>query len=112
MRKSCCISLALYLQQCGVELIVIDEVQHIMRSELKRRVLEVSNMTRGIPIICAATHPIAWTEGDEEVKGRWNDFFHLRQYSGTRLVDLLSTLELFILFSYDSHLHASTMDSS
>ena len=31
--------LALYLQQCGVELIVIDEVQHIMRPELKRRVL-------------------------------------------------------------------------
>jgi hypothetical protein len=102
--------LALYLQQCGVELIVIDEVQHIMRPELKRRVLEVSNMTRGIPIICAATHPIAWTEGDEEVKGRWNDFFHLRQYTGTRLDDLLATLELFLPFSQDSHLPARTLD--
>jgi hypothetical protein len=102
--------LALYLQQCGVELIVIDEVQHIMRPELKRRVLEVSNMTCGIPIICASCHPIAWTEGDEEVKGRWNDFFHLRQYTGTRLDDLLATLELFLPFSQDSHLPARTLD--
>src|SRR5260221_4860 len=36
--------LALYLQKCGVELMVIDEIQHIKRHELKRRVLEVSNM--------------------------------------------------------------------
>jgi len=42
--------LVLYFQQCGVELIVIDEVQHIKRPELKRRVLEVSNLSRGIPI--------------------------------------------------------------
>src|SRR6266481_7216886 len=82
--------LVLYFQQCGVELLVIDEVQHIKRPELKRRVLEVSNMTRGIPIICASCHPIEWTEGDAEVKGRWNDFFQLKQYTGSRLSDLLA----------------------
>ncbi len=54
--------LVLYFQQCGVELLVIDEVQHIKRPELKRRVLEVSNMTRGIPIICASCHPIEWRD--------------------------------------------------
>ena len=96
--------LVLYFQKCGVELIVIDEIQHIKRPELKRRVLEVSNMTRGIPIICASCHPIEWTEGDAEVKGRWNDFFHLKQYTGTRLDDLLATIELFLPFSQDSHL--------
>jgi hypothetical protein len=96
--------LVLYFQQCGVELIVIDEVQHIQRPELKRRVLEVSNMTRGIPIICASCHPIEWTEGDAEVKGRWNDFFQLKQYTGSRLSDLLATIELFLPFSQDSHL--------
>src|SRR5712692_68862 len=52
--------LVLYFQKCGVELIVIDEIQHIKRPELKRRVLEVSNMARGIPIMCAATHPTEW----------------------------------------------------
>jgi hypothetical protein len=96
--------LVLYFQKCGVELVVIDEVQHIKRPELKRRVLEVSNMTRGIPIICAATHPIEWTQGDAEVKGRWNDVFQLHQYTGTRLSDLLATIELFLPFSQDSHL--------
>ena len=100
--------LVLYLQKCGVELIVIDEVQHIKRPELKRRVLEVSNMTRGIPMICAATHPITWTEGDAEIKGRWNDVFQLQQYTGTRLDDLLATIELFLPFSQDSHLSMRT----
>ena len=96
--------LVLYFQKCGVELLVIDEVQHIKRPELKRRVLEVSNMARGIPIICAATHPIEWTEGDAEIKGRWNDYFQLKQYTGERLDELLSTIELFLPFSQDSYL--------
>lgn len=102
--------LVLYFQQCGVELIVIDEVQHIKRPELKRRVLEVSNMARGIPIICASCHPIEWTEGDAEVKGRWNDFFQLKQYTGARLDALLTTIELFLPFSQDSHLSSRSVN--
>jgi Bacterial TniB protein len=96
--------LVLYFQKCGVELIIIDEIQHIKHPELKRRVLEVSNMTRNVPIICASCRPIQWTEGDEEIKGRWNDFFQLKQYTGRRLDDLLATIELFLPFSQDSHL--------
>jgi len=96
--------LVLYFQKCGVELLVIDEVQHIKRPELKRRILEVSNMTRGVPIICAATHPITWTEGDAEIKGRWNDVFQLTQYTGARLDGLLAALEVFLPFSQGSHL--------
>jgi hypothetical protein len=61
-------------------------------------------MARGIPIICAATHPIEWTEGDAEIKGRWNDYFQLKQYTGERLDELLSTIELFLPFSQDSYL--------
>lgn len=61
-------------------------------------------MARGIPMICASCHPIEWTEGDAEVKGRWNDFFELKQYTGTRLDDLLAAVELFLPFSQDSHL--------
>ena len=96
--------LVLYFQKCGVEPIIIDEIQHIKHPELKRRVLEVSNMTRNVPIICASCRPIQWTEGDEEIKGRWNDFFQLKQYTGRRLDDLLATIELFLPFSQDSHL--------
>ncbi len=104
--------LVLYFQKCGVELIVIDEVQHIKRPELKRRVLEVSNMTRGIPMICAATHPITWTEGDPEIKGRCNDVFQLTQYTGARLDGLLATIELFLPFSQDSHLTSREVEGS
>src|SRR5204862_1577384 len=35
---------------------------------------------------------------------------HLRQYTGTRLDDLLATLELFLPFRQDSHLPARTLD--
>src|SRR6266480_1297483 len=104
--------IVLYFQKCGVELLVIDEVQHITRPELKRRILEVSNMTRGVPIICAATHPITWTEGDAEIKGRWNDVFQLTQYTGTRLDDLLATIEVFLPFSQDSHLSRRECEGS
>src|SRR6266852_6370072 len=104
--------LVLYFQQCGVELLVIDEIQHIKRPELKRRVLEISNMTRGIPIICASCRPIEWTEGDVEVKGRWNDFFHLKQYTGSRLSDLLATIEVFLPFSQDSHLALRSIEGN
>ncbi len=104
--------IVLYFQRCGVELLVIDEVQHITRPELKRRILEVSNMTRGVPIICAATHPITWTEGDAEIKGRWNDVFQLTQYTGTRLDGLLATIELFLPFSQDSHLCRREIEGS
>jgi hypothetical protein len=69
-------------------------------------------MTPGIPIMCVSCHPIEWTEGDAEVKGRWNDVFQLRQYTGTRLNDLLATLELFLPFSQDSHLTARTIEGS
>ena len=61
-------------------------------------------MARGIPMIFASCHPIEWTEGDAEVKGRWNDFFQLKQYTGTRLDELLATIELFLPFSQESHL--------
>lgn len=104
--------LVLDFQQSGVELIVIDEIQHMKRPELKRRVLEVSNMTRDIRIICAATHPIARREGDAETKERWNDFFQAKQYTGNRLGDLLTTIELFLPFSQDFHLFRREIEGS
>jgi hypothetical protein len=70
------------------------------------------NMSRGIPIICAATHPITWTEGDAEIKGRWNDVFQLTQYTGARLDGLLTTLEVFLPFSQDSHLARRSVEGS
>jgi hypothetical protein len=96
--------LVLYFQRCGVEMLIVDEVEHILRPEIRRRLLEVSNLTRGVPMVCASCHPLRWTDGDAEVQGRWNDYFELQQYTGQRLSQLLAFLELLLPFPVDSAL--------
>ncbi|RPJ59552.1 MAG: hypothetical protein EHM12_06850 [Dehalococcoidia bacterium] len=49
--------LTLFLHRCQTELLIVDEVEHITHSQIRRRLLEISNLTRGIPIICASCHP-------------------------------------------------------
>jgi hypothetical protein len=96
--------LDLYLQQCDTELIIVDEVEHISRPEMRRRLLDISNMTQGIPMICASCDPTDWTKGDVEVAGRWNDYFELPQYFGERLSDLLAFIEILLPFTQASNL--------
>jgi AAA domain len=96
--------LDLYLQQCGVELIIVDEVEHISRPEMRRRLLDISNMTQGVPMICASCNPTGWTMGDVEVAGRWNDYFELPQYREERLSDLLTFIETLLPFTQESNL--------
>jgi hypothetical protein len=95
--------LALFFQQCGVELLVVDEIEHITQPHLRRRLLELSNLT-GVPVICASCNPIAWTAGDTEVQGRWNDYFELTQFTGPRLDAFLTLLDLLLPFDQDSRL--------
>jgi len=95
--------LELYVQKCGVELLIVDEVEHIVRPALRRRLLELSNLTR-LPIVCASCNPIAWTTGDVEIQGRWNDYFELTQFTGARLDAFLSLLDLLLPFEQDAHL--------
>lgn len=102
--------LALCFQQCRVELLIVDEIEHITTPRLRRRLLEVSNLTHGLPIICASCHPLRWTEGDSEVQGRWNDSFELRQYTGQRLQQLLAFIELLLPFTQDSALAATKLN--
>ena len=95
--------LALYVQQCGTELVAIDEVEQISHPDMRRRVLNLSNRLC-VPFICASCNPTAWVAGDEEVAGRWNDYFELPQYTGERLSGLLASIELLLPFSQPSHL--------
>jgi hypothetical protein len=95
--------LELFFQQCGVELLIVDEIEHMTQQHIRRRLLELSNLT-GVPIICASCNPIAWTAGDTEVQGRWNDYFELSQFTGPRLDAFLTLLELLLPFDQDSHL--------
>jgi len=103
--------LALYFQTCGTELLVIDEVEHIHSPQLKRRLLEVSNLAPQIPMVCASCHPTSWVAGDAEVAGRWNDYFELRQYTGDRLRQLLAYLELLLPFPEPSALAVYTLET-
>ncbi len=75
-----------------------------LTQEERRRLLEVSNLCPGVPIICASCHPFKWVEGDLEIAGRWNDYFGLRQYTGQRLRQLLAYLELLLPFTQPSSL--------
>jgi hypothetical protein len=95
--------LELYFQQCGVELLIVDEVEHITQAGLRRRLLELTNLT-GVPIVCASCNPIAWASGDTEVQGRWNDYFELTQFTGVRLDAFLTMLDLLLPFEQDGHL--------
>jgi hypothetical protein len=92
----------LYFQKCRVELLIVDEIEQITQHSIKRRLLEISNLVRGVPIICASCHPAQWAEADTEIAGRWNDYFSLQQYTGMRLRQLLAYVELFLPFSQPS----------
>jgi hypothetical protein len=101
--------LILFLHRCRTELLVVDEVEHITRPAIRRRLLEVSNLTRGIPMVCASCHPLNWSAGDPEVAGRWNDYFELKQYTGARLQQLLAFVELLLPFTQPSLLAMYTL---
>ena len=95
-----------FLDACQVELIVIDEIEHMTRHEHRRQVLDLSNQTRGISIICASCNPASWTEGDAEIAGRWNDLFLLEPYDLDQLAALLSYIEILLPFSQPSNLNS------
>ena len=97
--------LSTFFQQCGVEVVIIDEVEHIKSYGVRRRVLEISNMTYGVPIICASCQPHLWVAGDPEIAGRWNDYVRLDQYAGKRLIQLLVFINLLLPFSEESFPH-------
>jgi Bacterial TniB protein len=93
-----------YFQACGVEVLIIDEVEHIKYHNVRRRILEISNLTHHVPIICASCEPHKWIEDDPEIAGRWNDYFRLERYTGTRLQQLLAYINLLLPFPQNSFL--------
>ena len=102
---------SLFFQKCGVEVLIVDEVEHIKSYGVRRRLLEVSNMTYGIPIICASCDPHRWTLGDSEVAGRWNDYFRLELYKRVRLQQLLVYINLLLPFPKDSFVTSDQRNS-
>lgn len=94
----------LYFQKCSVEILIVDEIQHLRTEGMRRRLLEISNENTGVPIICASCHPTEFVRGDSEIAGRWNDYFALKPYTGQRLEELLAFVELVLPFTQPSYL--------
>jgi hypothetical protein len=98
----------LYFQICDVKLLIIDEVEQMRRHDMTRRVLHLSNLTHGVPIICASCEPLLWARGvgkaDVEVLGRFNDHFTIACFMGDRLQSLLALIELLLPFPEGSNL--------
>lgn len=103
---------SLYFQKCGVEVMIVDEVEHIKNHNVRRRLLEVSNMAFHVPIICASCEPHKWVEGDSEIEGRWNDYFRLERYIGRRLEQLLSFLNLILPFTQNTFVSPAPQKNS
>jgi hypothetical protein len=101
--------LRVYIRQCDVMLIFVDECEHISNHKFRRRLLEISNFSPHVPIICASCEPHKWVSGDVEIAERWNDYFRLEPYVGERLCQLLSFLGLLLPFSEDSYLEQRTL---
>ncbi len=94
----------LFFQQCRVEVVVVDEIQHLTTKKMRRHLLEISNENRGIPFICASCNPLEFIQGDPEIAGRWNDYFPLEPYKGTDLAKFLTFIELLLSFTTSSYL--------
>lgn len=95
---------ALVFQQCHVEVVIVDEIQHLKTHKMRRHLLEISNQNRGIPFVCASCNPTEFTYGDQELEGRWNDYFPLAPYQGKDLDRLLGFIELILPFTASSAL--------
>jgi Bacterial TniB protein len=96
-----------YFQKCGVEVLIIDEVEHIKYHSVRRRLLELSNLTHHVPIICSSCNPQEWIEDDPEIEGRWNDYFRIERYTGARLQQLLIYINLLLPLPQDSFLSSN-----
>ena len=97
-----------FFQKCGVEVLIIDEVEHIKYHAVRRRLLELSNMTHHIPIICSSCNPEEWIKNDPEIEGRWNDYFRIERYTGARLQQLLIYINLLLPLPQDSFLSSDS----
>jgi energy-coupling factor transporter ATP-binding protein EcfA2 len=98
-------------EKCGVVLLLVDEVEHMTEHSMRRRLLEVSNRTRGVSIICASCNPHKFTESDTEIEGRWRDYYELEPWITRKtndlrpgISDLLGIIEMFLPFTERSQL--------
>jgi energy-coupling factor transporter ATP-binding protein EcfA2 len=97
-------ALCILIPRCKTELIIVDEVQHLRTHVIRRRLLEISNITTNVPILISSVNPERFADDDSEIAGRWSDIIRLKPYVGDQLADLLNFIELILPFPTDSNL--------
>jgi Cdc6-like AAA superfamily ATPase len=100
-----------FIQKCKVHILMLDEINHIKHSDLRRRILELSNDT-SVCIIGSAVTAERFTDGDLEIEGRFNDIIQLEPYKGKDLLALLAIIDLLLPFPVSSNLYKKIILSS
>lgn len=99
------IKIAGYFRMLGVNGLIIDDIAHLQAPNVLRCLhnLEVNFLHfNRIPIVGASCDPHIWREANKENSGRWNGYFRLEPYTGSRLQQLLSLINLILPFPEDS----------
>lgn len=97
--------------KCGVKLLVVDEVENLSTRDMKLQLKDISNHLPRIPIIAASCKPYNFVFGEPELQGRFPDYVELAPYTGERLGELLSFIELLLPFTKPSWLAIQEFDN-
>lgn len=96
--------------KCGVKVLVVDEVENLSTRDMKLQLRDISNHLPRIPIIAASCKPYNFVLGEPELAGRFPDYVELAPYTGERLNEQLSFLELLLPFTKPSWLGIEEFD--
>lgn len=88
-----------WCQMYGVVIIIIDEITHLQTPAVLRCLGNI--MQNRIPVIGASCDRNLWRGANEESIGQWS-IFRLEPYTGERLQQLLSLINLILPFPEDS----------
>jgi hypothetical protein len=91
-----------------VILLLVDELNHLHEGDQRRRLLEITNRNK-VSIIGVAVEPLRFREGDPEIARRFNDYYPIEAYTGARLLELLSLVDLILPFPKRSFLASKTL---
>ncbi len=91
-----------------VRLLLIDELNHLHEGVQRRRLLEITNRSK-VSIIGTAVNPLKFREGDDEIAGRFPDYYSIEAYKGERLLELLSLVDLILPFPKRSYIGSKTL---
>ncbi len=98
-----------YMKKCRVQMLIIDEIEHMVKHSVRRKILELTNHLPNLCIAVASCDPEKFTHGDSEIAGRWPTQIDLHPFEGDGLDAFLDYVELFLPLTGSSHLSDRTI---